>query len=70
MDPSIQSARLASEARFLPDYTLKACSNLQYLKISAEHYLLARRLTVLHQRASSRKLNKSHIYIYVIYLFY
>ncbi|CAH8576884.1 unnamed protein product [Schistosoma haematobium] len=53
MDPSIQSARLASEARFLPDYTLKACSNLQYLKISAEHYLLARRLTVLHQRASS-----------------
>ncbi|XP_018651728.1 putative annexin [Schistosoma mansoni] len=52
MDPSVQSARLASEARFLPDYTLKACSNLQYLKISAEHYLLARRLTVLHQRAS------------------
>ncbi|KAK4470257.1 hypothetical protein MN116_005829 [Schistosoma mekongi] len=52
MDPSIQSARLASEARFLPDYTLKACSNLQYLKISAEHYLLARRLSVLHQRAN------------------
>ncbi|CAH8575559.1 unnamed protein product [Heterobilharzia americana] len=52
MDPSIQSVRLASEARFLPDYNLKACTNLQYLKISAEHYLLARRLSVLHQRAT------------------
>nr|CAH8852610.1 unnamed protein product [Trichobilharzia regenti] len=52
MDPSVQSARLASEARFLPDYDLKASTNLQYLKISAEHYLLARRLSILHQRAN------------------
>ncbi|CAL8097788.1 unnamed protein product [Calicophoron daubneyi] len=51
MDPSVQSARLAAEARFVPDYLVKACTNIQYLRITAEHYLLARRLTVLHQRA-------------------
>lgn len=50
-DPSFQSARLASEARFVPDYMLKATTNLQYLRITAEHYLLARRLSILHQRA-------------------
>ncbi|VDP74790.1 unnamed protein product [Echinostoma caproni] len=51
-DPSLQSARLASEARFVPDYLLKATTNLQYLRITAEHYLLARRLSILHQRAA------------------
>lgn len=45
-DPELQSAQLAARARFLPDYTVRATTNLEYLRISAEHYLLARRLTV------------------------
>ncbi|TPP59918.1 Metal transporter cnnm2 [Fasciola gigantica] len=52
-NPSLQSARLASEARFVPDYLLKATTNLQYLRITAEHYLLARRLSILHHRAAT-----------------
>ncbi len=44
-DPELQSAQLAAKARFLPDYTVRAVTNIQYLRITAEHYLLARRLT-------------------------
>ncbi|OON15021.1 hypothetical protein X801_09185 [Opisthorchis viverrini] len=51
-DPTVHSARLASEARFVPDYSLKAVTNLQYLRITAEHYLLARRLSIVHQKAA------------------
>ncbi|TPP64137.1 Metal transporter CNNM2 [Fasciola gigantica] len=52
-NPSLQSARLASETRFVPDYLLKATTNLQYLRITAEHYLLAHRLSILHRRAAT-----------------
>ncbi|VDO05875.1 unnamed protein product [Rodentolepis nana] len=45
-DPELQSAQLAARARFLPDYTVRATTNIEYLRITAEHYLLARRLTV------------------------
>lgn len=45
-DPELQSAQLAARARFLPDYTVRAATNIEYLRITAEHYLLARRLTV------------------------
>lgn len=45
-DPELQSAQLAARARFLPDYTVRAVTNIEYLRITAEHYLLARRLTV------------------------
>uniref|UniRef100_A0A5K3EZ15 CNNM transmembrane domain-containing protein n=1 Tax=Mesocestoides corti TaxID=53468 RepID=A0A5K3EZ15_MESCO len=45
-DPELQSAQLAARARFLPDYTVRAVTNVEYLRITAEHYLLARRLTV------------------------
>ncbi|VDL91027.1 unnamed protein product [Schistocephalus solidus] len=44
-DPELQSAQLAAKARFLPDYTVRAITNIQFLRITAEHYLLARRLS-------------------------
>ncbi|VEL07186.1 unnamed protein product [Protopolystoma xenopodis] len=57
-DPSIQSAKLATEARFMPDYTVTAQTNLQYLRITAEHYMLARRLTTLQQRSGKACSNR------------
>ncbi|KAL7062397.1 hypothetical protein AAHC03_0902 [Spirometra sp. Aus1] len=56
-DPELQSAQLAAKARFLPDYTVRAITNIQFLRITAEHYLLARRLsawiTKLHPQGTN-----------------
>ncbi|KAF6772460.1 hypothetical protein AHF37_09335, partial [Paragonimus kellicotti] len=52
-DPAVCSARLASEARFVPDYLLKAVTNLQYLRITPEHYLVARRLSAVILRLAN-----------------
>ncbi|KAA3679475.1 metal transporter CNNM [Paragonimus westermani] len=52
-DPAMCSARLASEARFVPDYLLKAVTNLQYLRITPEHYLVARRLSAVIVRLAN-----------------
>ncbi|CAH8552360.1 unnamed protein product [Dicrocoelium dendriticum] len=54
------SAQLATEARFVPDYTLRAVTNVQFLRITAEHYLLARRLSAIHQRAAGTPVGGLH----------
>ncbi|KAF8570901.1 hypothetical protein P879_03774 [Paragonimus westermani] len=57
-DPAMCSARLASEARFVPDYLLKAVTNLQYLRITPEHYLVARRLSAVIVRLANSSKSK------------